>query len=134
MILDLEQFIAQGQPTWQAFERQLDRLDKTPHNGMSVEDLKHMYELYERTSADLVKIGTFSAEPATRAYLETLIARAYSRIHVTQPRKRTPWSVNRSLNEFAVTVKSHHRALIVVVSVGVCSFTVNGSHALVAPT
>ncbi|HWH69786.1 MAG TPA: stage II sporulation protein M, partial [Candidatus Sulfotelmatobacter sp.] len=53
----------------------------------TLDQLRHFHLLYERTAADLAKITTFSAEPETRRYLETLVARAYGEIHETRQRQ-----------------------------------------------
>jgi uncharacterized membrane protein SpoIIM required for sporulation len=54
---------------------------------MSLEQLQQFHRLYERTAADLARITTFSSEPETRRYLESLVARAYGEIHETRERQ-----------------------------------------------
>src|SRR5438067_13466989 len=83
MIIDLERFVAAERPYWDEFERMLDRLDASPDRRMSLEQLRRFHLLYERTSAALAKMVTFSSEPQTRAYLEHLVARGYSELHHT---------------------------------------------------
>src|SRR2546422_10599791 len=55
---------------------------------MPLDQLRHFHYLYERASADLAKLTTFSSEPQTRRYLENLVARAYGEIHETRQRRR----------------------------------------------
>ena len=88
MIIDLERFIAAERPCWDEFERVLDKLDGSPGRRMSLQELQRFHVLYERTSAALAKMVTFSAEPQTRAYLEQLVARGYSELHETRDRHR----------------------------------------------
>src|SRR6185436_1026607 len=47
----------------------------------SLTEVTRLNYLYERASADLARLATFASEPATRSYLETLVARAYGEIH-----------------------------------------------------
>jgi uncharacterized membrane protein SpoIIM required for sporulation len=51
---------------------------------LSLEQARRFHYLYERTSAGLVRIMTFSSEPEIRRYLENLVARAYSEIQETR--------------------------------------------------
>src|SRR5262249_17224231 len=88
MIIDLERFITAERPYWDEFERMLDGLDGSPDRRMGFEELQRFHLLYERTSAALAKMVTFSSEPQTRAYLEHLVARGYSELHETRQRDR----------------------------------------------
>src|SRR2546423_7618379 len=81
MIIDLERFVASERPYWDEFEQTLDKLDASPDRRMSLDGLRRFHLLYERTSAALAKMVTFSSEPQTRAYLEHLVARGYSELH-----------------------------------------------------
>ena len=84
MIIDLQKFSALERPVWQELERRLDRLEQEAALRLDLEETKRFHYLYERTSADLAKLITFSAEPELRRYLEALVARAYSEIHETR--------------------------------------------------
>src|SRR5678815_2661869 len=93
MIIDLEKFSAVERPSWQELEQLLDRIEGDALFRMNLEQARRFHYLYERASADLAKLITFSAEPELRRYLENLVARAYSEIHETRSdRKRfAPW-------------------------------------------
>ena len=86
MIIDLEKFIAAERPCWSELEAIIHRLETKPNTRMDLEELQHFHHLYERTSADLGKIMTFSSEPEVCRYLESLVARAYGEIHETRHR------------------------------------------------
>ncbi len=88
MIIDLERFLNQERSAWAELEAMLDRLEAEPGERLSLHQLRHFHELYERASAALAKITTFSAEPQTRRYLEILVARAYAEIHETRGRRQ----------------------------------------------
>jgi hypothetical protein len=56
-------------PYWAELEAILDKLEAEPVMEMSLMQLKHFHYLYERTSADLARIMTFSTEPEMHRYL-----------------------------------------------------------------
>jgi len=117
VIIDLAHFMARGQGRWQEFERFLNRFEAEPNLRLSLDEIKRFHYLYEEISADLVKIGTFSAEPQMRDYLESLVARAYGQMHENRRFKRTAWSLRKLLVRFPQTVRRHGRALILAVVV-----------------
>lgn len=88
MIIDLERFITEGRPYWDELEEALKRLEADPGTSMDLGGVKRFHYLYQRASADLARMSTFSAEPQTRAYLESLVSRAFSEIHETRERRR----------------------------------------------
>jgi uncharacterized membrane protein SpoIIM required for sporulation len=75
-----------------SLEALLNRLESDPEGRMSMDEVRHFHYLYQRTSADLAKIMTFSAEPEIRRYLESLVSRAYAEIHETRekPHRASP--------------------------------------------
>jgi uncharacterized membrane protein SpoIIM required for sporulation len=81
MIIDLKKFIAREQPYWHELADLLKARDDDPHRLLDLATIKRLHYLYQRASADLGKIGTFAAEPGVRAYLESLVGRAYAAIH-----------------------------------------------------
>ena len=93
MIIDLTRFLAEERKHWTELEATLDRIDRNPDQRMELTELLKFRELYERASADLAKIETFSSEPEIRRYLEGLVARAYGEIHETREKhpRLNPW-------------------------------------------
>ncbi len=93
MIIDLTRFLADERKHWTQLEATLDRVERNPDQRMKLDELLKFHELYERASADLAKIETFSSEPEIRRYLERLVARAYSEIHETREKQQrlNPW-------------------------------------------
>ncbi|MGH7972220.1 MAG: stage II sporulation protein M [Limisphaerales bacterium] len=115
MIIDLERFLNSERPFWTELESLLDRLEAEPNLRLSLEQLSRFHLLYERAAADLVKLRTFSSEPETRRYLESLMARAYGEIHETRQRRDTlhpllwffqtlPQTFRRHLQAFGVSL------------------------------
>ncbi len=84
MIIDLRKFISEERPYWNELESVLNRLEKRPESKLSLSSLQRFHYLYQRTSGDLAKIKTFASEPNTRAFLESLVARAFGEIHETR--------------------------------------------------
>jgi len=84
MIIDLQKFITEERPFWSELEGVLIKLEKRPELKLSLPQLARFHYLYQRASADLAKIKTFSAEPNTRTYLESMVARAFGEIHETR--------------------------------------------------
>ncbi len=93
MIIDLQKFVTGERPAWTELETMLHRLEADPQRAMPLEQLRRFHYLYERTSADLAKLTTFSSEPELRRYLEHLVARAYGEIHETREKQSrlAPW-------------------------------------------
>ena len=94
MIIDLERFLTAERPHWAELETVLKFLEAEPGGTLSLDKLRRFHYLYERASADLAKLATFSAERETRRYLESLVARAYAGIHESRAQTRglSPWS------------------------------------------
>jgi uncharacterized membrane protein SpoIIM required for sporulation len=81
VIIDLKRFIAVERPYWEELADLIKRREDDPYRRMGYTQIKRLHYLYQRASADLAKISTFSAERAIRDYLETLVGRAYAYIH-----------------------------------------------------
>jgi len=93
VIIDLARFVADERPFWTELDRVLAKLEADPYHRLDLDGLKRFHYLYERASADLAQLKTFSSEPEIRRYLEALIARAYGEIHETRqrPHRLAPW-------------------------------------------
>lgn len=124
MIIDLEKFLLSERRFWKELELLLDKLENDTRSETSLAQVKHFHYLYERASADLSKITTFSTEPETLRYLENLVGRAYGEIQETR-QKRGPLSLRgwffRSLPQ---TFRRHLRAFLlsVVITIAGCAF------------
>ena len=119
MIIDLQKFSAMERPAWQELERLLERMEAESTFRLSLDQAKRFNYLYERTSADLAKLVTFSAEPELRRYLESLVARAYSEIHETRSaRKRfavLAWFTQTLPQTFRRHVKAFYLSLAITI-------------------
>ena len=110
MIIDLQKFAAGERPYWAELESTLDRMEAGAANAMTLDQTRRFHYLYERTSADLARIITFSAEPETRRYLEHLVARAYGEIHETREKQHRFSPVPWFMQTLPQTFRRHVRA------------------------
>ena len=110
MIIDLQKFISEERPYWSELESVLDRLEKRPELKLSLSRLERFHYLYQRTSGDLAKINTFASEPNTRAFLESLVARAFGEIHETRKKPHRFAPLNWFFSTFPQTFRKHVRA------------------------
>ncbi|CAN5253012.1 stage II sporulation protein M [soil metagenome] len=81
MILDLESFVGRERPYWEELEQALGRHQAEPRRRRDLAEVRRFHYLFERASADLVKLRTFSGREDLRHYLEQLVARAYVEVH-----------------------------------------------------
>jgi uncharacterized membrane protein SpoIIM required for sporulation len=104
MILDVARFTTAERPYWQELDATLRRLDDDAGASMTLAETERFHYLYQRSSADLSRLSTFSADPDLREYLESLVARAYAEIHETRARNGPEFQYFRSFrNWFATT-------------------------------
>ncbi|MFN7922041.1 MAG: stage II sporulation protein M [Bryobacteraceae bacterium] len=109
MIVDLQRFVETGRPQWQELERELARMENGETAEMSVAEMQHFHELYERACSDLARMAPLSVEPELKQYLEWLVGRAYCEIH--ESRGGRTFSFRKwFLETFPQTFRRHWRA------------------------
>ena len=86
MIIDLPRFIETERPLWAELEAILEKLEKDGAWRMDLAQSRRFHYLYQRVLSDLARIVTFSSEPETRRYLESLTARAYGEMNENRDR------------------------------------------------
>ena len=120
MIIDLQKFITEERSCWSELEAVLDRLEKKPEVKLTLGQLERFHYLYQRASADLAKISTFSAEPNTRLYLEALVGRAFGEIHETREKPHRLRPMHWFFSTFPQTFRKHIRAFwICLLAIGI---------------
>ena len=120
MIIDLQKFITEECSCWSELEAVLDRLEKKPEVKLTLGQLERFHYLYQRASADLAKISTFSAEPNTRLYLEALVGRAFGEIHETREKPHRLRPMHWFFSTFPQTFRKHIRAFwICLLAIGI---------------
>jgi uncharacterized membrane protein SpoIIM required for sporulation len=133
LIIDLQRFVAGERPHWTELERLLDKLEGEPKTKMSLEQMLQFHQLYERASADLAKITTFSSEPETRRYLEALVARAYGEIHETRDRRTRLSPRTWFFQTLPQTFRRHVRAFYLTVAITLLGCLFGGVTLLLDP-
>jgi uncharacterized membrane protein SpoIIM required for sporulation len=91
VIIDLLRFVEAEKAYWDELQKLLEEIEADPGRHMPLAEIQRLHYLYERCSADLARLNTFSAEPRFQAYLESLVSRAYSEIHETRVPLRIRW-------------------------------------------
>lgn len=81
MIIDLDQFIRREQPFWDELEEMLVRFDDMPGEPREMSELRRFHYLFQRASADLSKLRTFSGQQEVARFLEARVAKAYVELH-----------------------------------------------------
>jgi uncharacterized membrane protein SpoIIM required for sporulation len=91
VIIDLPRFVANEKVYWDELQKLLDEIETEPERRLPLAGIQRLHYLYERCSADLARLHTFSTEPRLQAYLESLVSRAYSEIHETRAPLHIRW-------------------------------------------
>ncbi len=93
MIVNLEKFVAEERVQWGKLEAILNKLAADHWYALTLEEARELERLYQRASADLARLATFSAEPEARHYLEGLVARGYAEVHggKSESTRFRPW-------------------------------------------
>jgi uncharacterized membrane protein SpoIIM required for sporulation len=91
VIVDIPRFVAAERPYWDELRALLDRMEAEPERRLALAEIQRLHYLYERSSAGLARLDTFSTDPALRGTIETLVARAYTEIHETRERGKIRW-------------------------------------------
>jgi uncharacterized membrane protein SpoIIM required for sporulation len=126
VIIDVEKFSTTEQPAWQELEGLLNRMENDPGYKLTLDQARRLHYLYERTSADLAKLVTFSSEPELRRYLETLVARAYSEIHESRLRARRLRPLHWFFQTLPQTFRRHSRAFWLSVEITIVGVLFGG--------
>ena len=117
MIIDLAKFAASERPHWAELERCLQKLEAEPNWAMKLGEARRFHYLYERATADLARISTFSSDPETIRYLENLVARAYGDLHETRDKHGRLFLWKWFFQILPQTFRRHVRAFWLAVAV-----------------
>ena len=107
MIIDLQKFIEEQRPAWTRLEKYLEKLERNPERRFSMDEVRDFHALYQRASADLARIATFSSEQSVRRYLEALVARAYAEIYETRRKSKIVSPIKWFFHTFPRTFRKH---------------------------
>ena len=124
MIIDLEKFLAAERPVWREFEETLAKMEEGETVRLNLDQVQRFHYLHQRVSGDLARIMTFAAEPRTRVYLESLVARAYAQVHEVRYRGGRRGPLRWFFRTFPRTFRRHVAAFWITVAVTLagCAF------------
>ena len=122
MIIDLPRFVEAERAYWDELHAVLAKMEAEPERRLPLSENQRLHYLYERCSADLSRLDTFATEPQLRAFLESLVSRAYSEIHETRAPSKIRWKA--ALLAFPRAFRRHPGAFRLAVGVTLlgCSF------------
>jgi uncharacterized membrane protein SpoIIM required for sporulation len=109
MILDLPRFIETERSYWMELDRMTAKIESEAAYRMDIAELQRFHYLYERCSADLAKMATFSAEAEVQEHLGSIVARAYGEIHSTPARPKNVRPLRWLFYVFPRTFRRHVR-------------------------
>jgi uncharacterized membrane protein SpoIIM required for sporulation len=133
MIIDLKKFIAAERPFWDELADLIRRRQQDSYRGMDLVQIRRLYYLYQRASADLAKLQTFSAERDIRAYLESLVARAYALIHAGRQKPVRISPLRWLWHIFPGTFRKHWAAFALAAAVMLAGAVFGGIAVMVDP-
>jgi uncharacterized membrane protein SpoIIM required for sporulation len=116
VIIDLEKFVKREEPLWQELERMLGKLGRRG-TKLDFDDARRLHYLYERASAALAKINTYSSDAGLVSHLEGLVARAYAQIHSIGGPRRKVSPVKWFFGSFPRAFRTHVGAFVLSVVV-----------------
>lgn len=116
MIIDLEKFIMTRKPDWDEFESMLEFLESDSRHQLSPDEVQRFHFLYERVAADLAKLSVYAAEPKTKVYLESLVARGFGEMHGRSRGLPLLTRMAQLVTVFPKTFRTHIRLFLLVVA------------------
>ena len=126
MIINLRKFIIDERPFWTELESYLNKLETEPEYRLDLHNVERFHYLYQRASSDLSKLLTFSAEPNTRLFLESLVGRAYGVIHETRGKSHRLAPLQWFFQTFPRTFRRHLNAFWISLAAMMVGFMLGG--------
>jgi uncharacterized membrane protein SpoIIM required for sporulation len=119
VILDLPRFLVAERPYWDELNAALSEIDDDPYRRLTVQQITRFEYLYSRSASALARLSTFSADPQTREYLESLVARAYAECHPNRASSARVRPLYWLWTTFPQTFRRHFRAFQLAVALTV---------------
>jgi uncharacterized membrane protein SpoIIM required for sporulation len=116
LILDLARFLQSERPYWDELNKLLDEIDNDRFVRLSLQQVTRLEYLYQRSASALARLSTFSAEPRTREFLESLVARAYAECHPNRVAAQRFRPVRWLFFTFPQTFRKYARAFALAVA------------------
>jgi uncharacterized membrane protein SpoIIM required for sporulation len=116
LILDLARFLQTERPYWDELNSLLDQIENDRFVTLSLHQLTRLEYLYQRAASALARLSTFSAEPNSREFLESLVARAYAECHPNRAAAQRFQPLHWFFSTFPKTFRRHARAFALAVA------------------
>jgi uncharacterized membrane protein SpoIIM required for sporulation len=116
LILDLARFLNSERPYWEELKTLLDRMDDDRYQRLSLQEVTRLDYLYQRAASGLARLSTFSAEPKTKEFLESLVARAYAECHPNRAAGQRFRPFHWFFRTFPQTFRKHVRGFALAVA------------------
>lgn len=116
MILNIEKFIQERRPDWEAFEEKLRVLESEDKRSFDLDLGRDFHVLYEKVAADLARLSAYAVEPETKRYLESLVARAFAEMHGTSRRPPLWRGLIELVTAFPEVFRKHIRLFLWVLA------------------
>ncbi|HTZ18370.1 MAG TPA: stage II sporulation protein M [Dissulfurispiraceae bacterium] len=126
MIVNLHKFISEEGRYWMELEAELEKLENDPERRMSIDEVKHLHYLYQRTASALARISAYSSEPEIRRRLESLTARAYAEINETRKRPHRFRPVHWFFTVFPLAFRRRMHAFYLSLAITVAGMLIGG--------
>lgn len=117
MIVDLEKFIRAESRYWDELDAMITPFEQSPKRTLDLNEARRLYYLYERASASLARLNTFSADDTARQRLEDLVARSYAVIHSAGRGRRRFRPLRWFFGTFPRTFRRHAAAFFLAAAV-----------------
>jgi uncharacterized membrane protein SpoIIM required for sporulation len=119
MIADIDRFVAEERPYWRELESMLDLYERSATHRMTLAEAQRFLYLYERCSAALARFAPMSVDSALRAYVESLVARAYGEVHEVRRTGRALKPLDWFFRTFPRVFRAHWREFALSVALTV---------------
>jgi uncharacterized membrane protein SpoIIM required for sporulation len=110
LILDLPRFLKTERPYWEELNALLDYIDNDHYQRLTLQQVTRLEYLYQRAASALARLSTFSAEPKTTEFLESLVARTYAECHPNRVPSQRFRPFHWLFRTFPQTFRKHSRA------------------------
>jgi uncharacterized membrane protein SpoIIM required for sporulation len=107
VIINLQSFVLKERPFWDELEKCLQLLEQQSRAHLTLQQARRLHYLYERASAALAQVHTFSGDPDLQRYVESLVARAYAAIHAMDRPRRRFRPIHWFFGTFPATFRAH---------------------------
>ncbi|UDQ98731.1 stage II sporulation protein M [Lentisphaerota bacterium WC36G] len=116
MIIDLDKFVMKEKVYWRELEDLLKKINEAG-KCKNFYEIQRLLYLYERASADFIKVANFSGNKELHEYLENLTMSAYAFIYSERKRKFSFRIMQWTFFDFPAVFRKNLRYFLIIVAV-----------------